>query len=224
MAVAFRKPWPTDVNLAVTQTFAQHLVTAKKYKPGYYNGGLDVAPYWSQASREIPILASADGRIAYTALSPTGYGNYVRLKHADGYETLYAHLERVSVSAGDVKAGDVLGLMGNTGNSTGKHLHFEVRLNNVPIDPEPLFKAPVITEPVITELPEFPTMVAAEVLCDLSIRSGAGTEHRRIGMLQKGDIVEVHRVIQSSPYLWLQIGHDQFCAFSNGQTFCKWRH
>ena len=66
------------------------------------------------------------------------YGNYIQLKHSDGYYTLYAHLKKgLKLKKGDVvKEGSVIGTMGNSGNSTGTHLHFEVRNpNNYVIDP-----------------------------------------------------------------------------------------
>ena len=64
------------------------------------------------------------------------YGNCVRIDHGNGYSTLYAHLDKVYVKLGDeVKQGQDIGYMGNTGNSYGAHLHFEVRKDNVRIDP-----------------------------------------------------------------------------------------
>ena len=64
-----------------------------------------------------------------------GYGNYIRIKH-DGFETIYAHLREVKVDKGDtVKAGDVIGLMGSSGTSTSRHLHFEIRVDGKTIDP-----------------------------------------------------------------------------------------
>lgn len=68
----------------------------------------------------------------------SSYGNYIQLKHSDGYYTLYAHLKKgLKLKKGDVvKEGSVIGTMGNSGNSTGTHLHFEVRNpNNYVIDP-----------------------------------------------------------------------------------------
>ena len=77
------------------------------------------------------------------ASGDASYGNFVKLKHPNGYCTLYAHLKNVCVSKGQtVKAGERLGYMGNSGNSYGAHLHFEVRTpGNERIDPEPYLSA-----------------------------------------------------------------------------------
>ncbi len=72
------------------------------------------------------------------ASGTASYGNYVKLDHGDGYETLYAHLDTVKVCKGDrVERGSVIGTMGNSGNSYGAHLHFEVRQSGERIDPTP---------------------------------------------------------------------------------------
>ena len=65
-----------------------------------------------------------------------GYGNVVYIAHGYGYSTRYGHLSGYAIKAGDrVKRGDVIGYVGTTGRSTGPHLHYEVRLNNVPVNP-----------------------------------------------------------------------------------------
>jgi murein DD-endopeptidase MepM/ murein hydrolase activator NlpD len=65
-----------------------------------------------------------------------GYGNRVLVDHGNGYQTLYAHLSRISVSVGQtVNPGDVLGQMGCTGRCTGTHLHFEIIQNGVQVNP-----------------------------------------------------------------------------------------
>lgn len=68
--------------------------------------------------------------------SSKSYGNVIVIRHANGLETYYAHLSKISVEVGkDVLAGDIIGLGGNTGRSRGSHLHFEVRYLGQPIDP-----------------------------------------------------------------------------------------
>ena len=76
-----------------------------------------------------------DGNVIYAGWNDQGYGNLVIVQNGE-YKTYYAHLSSIPVSVGDsVKARTTIGLSGNTGNSTGPHLHYEIRRNNVPIDP-----------------------------------------------------------------------------------------
>lgn len=91
------------------------------YRWGVLHGGIDIA-----GPIGTPILAAADGVVI--DVGPTaGYGAWVKLRHADGTVTLYGHLNTWSVSMGEqVMAGDQIATMGNRGNSTGPHLHFEV--------------------------------------------------------------------------------------------------
>src|SRR5699024_6930328 len=70
-----------------------------------------------------------------------GYGNYVKVQHSDKYETLYAHMKEVKVKVGDeVSSGELLGLIGDTGQSDGAHLHFEVHVNGEKHNPAPYLK------------------------------------------------------------------------------------
>ncbi len=83
-----------------------------------------------------PIHATADGEVVFAGVM-NGYGNVVKIAHKSGYETLFAHMSAINTTLGQkVKAGDIIGKVGNTGRSTGPHLHYEVRLNNEPLDPE----------------------------------------------------------------------------------------
>jgi murein DD-endopeptidase MepM/ murein hydrolase activator NlpD len=84
-----------------------------------------------------PVMAAGDGTVE-AARWALGYGRWVRLRHADGYETAYAHLSDFApgLAAGQaVRQGQVIGWSGNSGLSTGPHLHFEVWLNGRAIDP-----------------------------------------------------------------------------------------
>ena len=81
-------------------------------------------------------VRAADGGRVIFAGSCGGYGNLVRIDHGNGYITYYGHLSRIKVSCGDkVGKGDVIALSGNTGHTTGPHLHFEVRKNGAPQNP-----------------------------------------------------------------------------------------
>ncbi len=101
------------------------------YRWGALHGGIDIAN-----SIGTPVLAASDG-VVISAGPYAGYGNMVKLRHSDGTVTLYGHLSSWQVEVGQrVWAGDQIAKMGNTGNSTGPHLHFEVHLNGTDrVDP-----------------------------------------------------------------------------------------
>lgn len=87
------------------------------------------------AAQGTPVLAAADGAVRFAG-THTSYGNYVRILHEGGDETLYAHLQYVFVHTGQsIHAGDVLGTVGETGNATGPHLHFELLHGGIRYDP-----------------------------------------------------------------------------------------
>jgi len=117
------------------------------YKKGKHNG-IDIVGY---KSKTCYLLAHSDGLVVgirndYNKTDKTGtsYGNYVKIKHDDGYYTMYGHIKyhTVKVKTGQrVKKGDVIGYMGNTGHSNGAHLHWEVRNEkDVRIDPTPFLE------------------------------------------------------------------------------------
>jgi murein DD-endopeptidase MepM/ murein hydrolase activator NlpD len=87
-----------------------------------------------------PIYATANGVVSLAEENPTGYGKEIVLLHDFGFSTRYAHLNKILVAPGQkVTRGQVIGLMGNTGRSTGTHLHYEVRLHYIPINPNNYF-------------------------------------------------------------------------------------
>lgn len=100
----------------------------QEYHPGH--NGLDIG-----VPVGTPIKTTMDGHVVHADWNNQGYGNLVIVENG-AYRTYYAHLSSIPVSMGDtVKAGTTIGLSGNTGNSTGPHLHYEIRRNKVPIDP-----------------------------------------------------------------------------------------
>lgn len=104
---------------------------------GHFHSGVDLA-----APSGTEVRAAAAGLVAIAAWTPDGYGLRIVVDHGHGLTTLYAHLEETVVAHGDaVSAGQRIALVGSTGNSTGPHLHFEVRSNGRPTDPEPLVAA-----------------------------------------------------------------------------------
>ncbi|HYL08223.1 MAG TPA: peptidoglycan DD-metalloendopeptidase family protein [Candidatus Udaeobacter sp.] len=99
----------------------------------HFHTGIDlVEPFGS------PVYAADDGVVALVGSSTTGYGQYVVIAHAGGFDTLYGHLSTALVAAGQsVTQGAPVGLEGSSGSSTGPHLHFELRINQVPVNPTP---------------------------------------------------------------------------------------
>lgn len=94
--------------------------------------GTDIA-----ASEGTDIIAAASGVISRVAFDKNGYGNYCVIKHGNNLKTLYAHCSQILVKEGEeVTAGDVIAKVGSTGQSTGNHLHFEIRLNEIPVNAE----------------------------------------------------------------------------------------
>lgn len=128
-----RLGWPLRGSL--TQPFGCtgfYLERAAQNCPSGFHTGIDLAQ-----PEGTPIRAAADG-LAYPLDDPERYGNHVIVQHLAGYSTLYAHMLRVNVAWGQpVRAGDVIGWVGSTGNSSGPHVHFEVRFAAAPLDPMP---------------------------------------------------------------------------------------
>lgn len=95
-----------------------------------YHPGVDFKGSYGDAAK-----CTANGTVVSAGWSG-GYGNCVRVKHSNGYETLYGHLSRITVKVGQkVSVGDKVGQIGSTGRSTGVHLHYEVRQNGKPVNP-----------------------------------------------------------------------------------------
>jgi murein DD-endopeptidase MepM/ murein hydrolase activator NlpD len=97
--------------------------------------GIDIS-----TSEGTPVGAAAEGIVSKVTYSPS-YGRMIVIRHAMGYETLYAHLSRQLVSVGQqISQGQTIGREGSTGMSTGPHLHFEIHKNGRAIDPEPYIR------------------------------------------------------------------------------------
>jgi murein DD-endopeptidase MepM/ murein hydrolase activator NlpD len=95
-----------------------------------FHEGMDIA-----AQTGTPVLSPADG-VVIKASFGTGYGNMVEISHGYGIKTLFAHNSRLNVKAGQrIKRGDVIAYVGDSGSSTGPHLHYEVRVNGLPVNP-----------------------------------------------------------------------------------------
>jgi murein DD-endopeptidase MepM/ murein hydrolase activator NlpD len=125
--------WPLDEAGYVTR--GQAASGGGGNTQGEGHPGLDIAiPIGS------PVRASGGGTVL-EAGTHAEYGNYVLVQHPETYQSLYGHLSRLTVRPGTpVKAGDVLGLSGNSGRSSAPHLHFEIRRSGRPVDPREILK------------------------------------------------------------------------------------
>jgi murein DD-endopeptidase MepM/ murein hydrolase activator NlpD len=130
----YRFIWP-EPHAVISQGFGPSKLVLEPPYGGYphFHTGIDlVEPFGS------PVFAADDGVVALVGVSSQGYGRYVVIAHSGGLDTLYGHLSASLVKVGQVVAqGQTIGLEGSTGNSTGPHLHFELRINQRPIDPTP---------------------------------------------------------------------------------------
>ncbi len=112
--------WPTN---------GPHTISGNDFGPNHL--GIDITAY-----EGTPVLASGAGVVVYAGWSQYGYGNVIQLDNGGGWSTVYAHLSQINVQQCQyVGAGMVIGLSGSTGNSTGPHLHFEVRRNGTALSP-----------------------------------------------------------------------------------------
>lgn len=122
----FCMPTPSRV---VTSNFGYRASFGRQHK------GMDIKVYIGDTIR-----AAFSGKVRIVRYEGGGYGKYIVIRHYNGLETIYGHLSKQLVSENEeVRAGDVIGLGGNTGRSTGSHLHFETRLCGVALNPALMF-------------------------------------------------------------------------------------
>jgi murein DD-endopeptidase MepM/ murein hydrolase activator NlpD len=115
--------WPAPAD-------SSHLLSGNNYIPSWHPGVDIMESYHST------VVAASAGVVAYAGWSDVGYGNLVVIDHLNGWSTRYAHLDVILVGCdAQVWGGTPIGLAGTTGNSTGVHLHFEMRYNGSPVDP-----------------------------------------------------------------------------------------
>lgn len=113
----------TPIKGVLTSTFGEQ-------RSGYNHKGIDLA-----ANSGTAIEAALDGTVYFSGVA-SGYGNVVMINHGDNIETVYAHCSKLNVSTGEsVTKGQTVAEVGSTGDSTGPHLHFEIRVNGNPVDP-----------------------------------------------------------------------------------------
>lgn len=125
--------WPSATHTKITSKYGWRTWSNGSKD---FHTGIDIAGTGAYGTN---ILAANDGTVVYvknTYVAGKGYGKYLIIDHGGGYSTLYAHCSSISVKTGDVvKRGDVIGKVGSTGNSTGPHIHFEIRVDGEAKDP-----------------------------------------------------------------------------------------
>lgn len=177
----------------VSQAFGVNPTAYAAYGLPYHNG-VDFAVITGT-----PVVAAAPGTVAKFKHDVGGYGLHVVLdceKQGEKFRVIYAHLSETAVHVGEqVAEGQIIGKSGNTGNSTGPHLHFEVRPEDarkpgsyVPgaqaVDPMPMFEPLAALTDVLYQARVLP-------LSGLSVRSGAGTGYDRVGALAQYSVIGV---------------------------------
>jgi murein DD-endopeptidase MepM/ murein hydrolase activator NlpD len=112
--------WPVTGNIASPYGWRKHPVYGKKI----FHNGIDI-----ENKKGTPVQAVTDGKVIFAAYKGNS-GRLVIIQHSNGYQTIYAHLDNIKIKKGNyVKKGDIIGTVGNTGVSTGPHLHFGLRKN-----------------------------------------------------------------------------------------------
>ncbi|SCX02174.1 G5 domain-containing protein [Ruminococcaceae bacterium P7] len=117
--------WPFPHTHSISSLF--------EWRWGRMHQGIDIAGGGDYGQ---PIVAADSGKVTWAGNDGGGYGNYVMIDHGNGYMTVYAHACEVACSTGDyVSQGDTIAYCGSTGNSTGPHVHFEIRVDGTQVDP-----------------------------------------------------------------------------------------
>lgn len=112
--------------------FDGYITSRYGYRKGRYHNGIDINLETGDTVR-----SAWAGKVRYAKFNEGGFGNLIIVRHYNGLETFYAHCSKLLVAPNtEVKAGDPIGLGGNTGHSFGSHLHFEVRFYDAPMNPE----------------------------------------------------------------------------------------
>lgn len=191
---------PFEGEFPVTQRFGEKITDPAGHT------GIDYALYLGT-----PVLAAVSGKVSRIAYLNSGYGTHVIIDHDGGLQTVYAHLSQVSVKLGmTVLEGQQIGQSGSTGNSTGPHLHFEVRRYGKAIDPEPLLNEPVKSGGKGCRVVRVPL---------LYVRSGPGTEYPIVDSLKQGESVSGETTAET---VWLKIGVGRWIAVRyQGEDFCE---
>ena len=120
--------WPTKATYIASAFGMRNHPILNQYK---LHTGIDIGGAWGDE-----IYAAASGKVLSVNYEQSGYGYWLRIKHSESITTLYAHCSKILVKTGDeVEKGQLIAYVGKTGLATGPHLHFEIRVNEIPINP-----------------------------------------------------------------------------------------
>lgn len=121
-----------DLGISLIRPISGTITSRFGYRRSGLHTGLDIA-----APTGTPIKAASGGTVTYSGTSSTGYGKYIVISHGNGIQTYYAHCSALYVKAGEkIAQGQVIAAVGSTGNSTGPHLHLEIRVNGACQNPQ----------------------------------------------------------------------------------------
>lgn len=185
MSQAVRMVWPTE-SKTITQAYGNK---SARYVRGWHTG-VDIA-----GTTGARIYAAHDGRVIRAGWNGA-YGNEVAIQHPSGLVSSYHHMTHDAVTIGQgVTAGTVIGFVGSTGQSTGPHLHFEVRINNEPVNPMSYLNGagvvPVDNSPLIPDVVEGP----ADAFYDVMVWISDTKNWYRIGLVMAGSVLLLFALI-----------------------------
>lgn len=215
---------PFHGNYPITQLYGENAAAYAHFGiPGH--NGID----WGMKEGTI-IKPAAPGHILEIKSDPAGYGNYVKISHGD-YHSLYAHFREANVIVGqEVDTNTIIGWSGNTGNSTGSHLHFGFKdlqqLDNGfhgYIDPMPYIKNGVeYSVPEIKAPESDPTHYALVLYDGLNVRNEPSISGNDLGDMAAGVCAAIFEIIDDGDDVWLKIGVDRYIAARhNGKIYIK---
>ena len=196
-AVAVDRDYLDFSNMLIPVTHEARLGSPYGIRNHRLHRGVDV-----KIIRDETIVAALPGVVIMSKYNPGGYGHYVLVQHDNDIQTLYGHLSKREVKVGDkLLPGDIVGLGGNSGRSSGAHLHFEIRYGNYNIDPETVI--------------DFPHWSLTEDASHIS-KSDVITAHRKMQwrlkkeeyVVKKGDTLE-------SIAAWFNISVKALCRINN---------
>jgi len=225
-----------------TRNFEEHIQYAKAnglcWQPGqancgkgYYYGALDKAPPYIRAAEDIPIWAPISGKANLENQGAVGYGLHVRIKSDDGLELdILGHLSRTTIYDGQyVKQGDQVGWMGSTGNSTGKHVHWEVRIGGMPVDPEGLLNQTqtepepgiaIVSDSSFDDLKDQKPAFCRVITALLRVRPGPDDDDSLYPMIRwarAGMVLPALSMVQNSQgEQWIMVGFYEWVCFKKG--------